>query len=150
MKGMYSVYFQSLYFIFNFLNRNKDYFNALKDAEAAIRLDESTEEFLEYSLYRKAMALAGLQRYDLVEPVLNSVVRLITHKAKNNQQVLASVMMKIEKDLMINRLKKLVSADYTLPLARLYAVKFDSIRAAIEALDGNCRLLESAGGESEL
>lgn len=46
---------------------------------------------------------------------------------------------------MINRLKKLVSSDYTLPLARLYALKFDSIQTGVDALDQNSRLLEEAG-----
>lgn len=39
-------------------------------------------------------------------------------------------------------------ADYTLPLARLYALKFDSVQEAVDAIAENIRLLDGAGESS--
>ncbi|KAI2811740.1 CCR4-NOT transcription complex subunit 1 [Blomia tropicalis] len=120
--------------------KNKEYVKAMKDAETAIHLEENSDEYLEYSLYRKAKALSGLERYDQVEQILNSIVKLLQHKSKNNVQVFQGALMMIEKDLLINRLKKLIASDYTLPLARLYALHFNSIQSAMEAIEHNCKI----------
>lgn len=120
----------------------------MNDAEKAIKLDESNEDFLEHSLYRKAKALSGLNRFQHVESTLKSAIKLLSKNCKNDVQTFNSFVIKIEKDLMINRLKKLVMADYTLPLARLYAIKFDSIQEAADAIAENIRLLDGANESS--
>lgn len=131
-----------------FFCRSKNYSSALNDAEKAIKLEEVNENFLEYSLYRKAKALAGLNRFEIVESVLKSITKVLSAKCKNDVQAYNSFVIVIEKELMINRLKKLVSANYTLPLARLYALKFGSIKAAIAAIGDNIRLLDDANADS--
>lgn len=131
-----------------FFCRSKNYSSALNDAEKAIKLEEVNENFFEYSLYRKAKALAGLNRFEIVESVLKSITKILSAKCKNDVQAYNSFVIVIEKELMINRLKKLVSANYTLPLARLYALKFGSIKAAIAAIGDNIRLLDDANADS--
>jgi len=128
-----------------YYERLTNYQKALDDAEKAIDLEDklSANDYREYALFRRYKAHEGLENFEAAETDLNAFMKSLEGKAKSGGMIAyKAILPRIHKNLLILRLKKLVHRGYSLPLSRLYASKFGTIREALEKIKTNCRTLK--------
>ncbi|KAH9522076.1 hypothetical protein DERF_005679 [Dermatophagoides farinae] len=111
--------------------RLNEFEHALSDTESALRFDECRDH-LDHALCLKARCLIGLEQYEQAEQLLCRI-KTLPHKPK--------FIPFLEKDLLLLRMKKLVSCSYTIPLARIYATRYSMIADSIAAIEQNCQIL---------
>ena len=103
--------------------------HALRDTESAIRFDECRDHF-DHAICLKARCLIGLEQYEQAEQLL--------FRLKSLSQKFIPF---LHKDLLLLRMKKLISCGYTIPLSRIYATRFNTIADSLAMIEQNCQIL---------
>ncbi|KAH9426364.1 hypothetical protein DERP_010932 [Dermatophagoides pteronyssinus] len=109
--------------------RLNEFEHALRDTESAIRFDECRDHF-DHAICLKARCLIGLEQYEQAEQLL--------FRLKSLSQKFIPF---LHKDLLLLRMKKLISCGYTIPLSRIYATRFNTIADSLAMIEQNCQIL---------
>ncbi|OTF78302.1 hypothetical protein BLA29_006072, partial [Euroglyphus maynei] len=106
---------------------------ALRDTESALRFDECRDH-IDHSLCLKARCLIGMEQYEQAEQLLCRINRMMMMMPQK-------VIPFLNKDLLLLRMKKLISCGYTIPLSRIYAQRYNMIADSLAAIEQNCQIL---------
>lgn len=115
-----------------------NYQQALADANKAITLDKF-QEFAYFSYFRYYKALLGLGEWTGAESTIISLIDLNRKFVETRPTTVHDHHYFLQKEAMVLRLKALVTNDYSLPLARIYALRYNRIDTASEALENNIK-----------